>query len=268
MEGEGYDYIVDNDMYDPQPTYSTLSSYINLHNLDKNAINIYVPAHIWRYLSNGTIGDTRGVAFGYDRVFYRKNVFPENPGILVHEIGHALGLRHTWFGYGSSNCEAVTRDPNDPDYNADCAGDAVTDTNAMPMFAPYDNNHPIDTNCNYTGTGTDCYGTPYTITQADVKNYMGYLRQDCRQLFTTGQKIRMRETMIHPNRSYYSNIIEANPTTDLVIYDGLDDSGQEPNYVTDPIWHSTDIWVRNQSDGFLNQQHQDLMFRKQSIRSI
>lgn len=198
------------------------------------------------------------------RLYYRPSVIPENPGILVHEIGHILGLHHTFLGYGNPGCEAVTRNPNDPDYNADCAGDDVTDTNAMPQFAPYDNNYPIDANCNYTGTGTDCYGTSYTLTLADVKNYMGYVRQDCRQVFTTGQKIRMRETLIHPNpgggTNNYSIIIEENPTADLVIYDGLDDAGLEPNNVTDVIWDSTDIWARNQSDGFVNQQHQTLIF--------
>ncbi len=263
MEGEGYDYIVDDAMYNPLPTYTTLTNYINLHNLKEDAINIYVPKHLWR--SNG--GDTRGIASpSAHRVYFREDVFPENTGILIHEIGHVLGLAHTWNGYNSSSfCETVTRDPNDSDYNANCAGDNVTDTNAMPKFAPYDNNHPIDTNCNYTGTGTDCYGTPYTITQADVKNYMGYSRQDCRQVFTTGQKIRVRESLVHPEPFYpggpdYSNIIESNPTTDLVIYDSVDDSGLEPNNITDVIWNSTDIWVRNQADGYVIQQHQDLHY--------
>lgn len=254
--GQGYEYIENDAFFDPETGFNTFNSYFYQNNLEKNAINIKVPPY-----TPARGGASMG---GGNILFYRPSVIPENPGILVHEIGHILNLHHTFKGYDNvSGCEVVTRDPNDPDYNAEYTGDYVTDTNAMPEFSPYDNNYPIDTNCNYTepGIGTDCYGTPYTITQADVKNYMGYASQHCRQVFTTGQKIRMRESLIHPDYSNaYSIIIEANPTTDLVIYDGVDDAGLEPNKVTDPIWHSTDIWVRNQPDGFTVQQHQDLHY--------
>lgn len=251
LEGQGYEYIENDGFFDPETGYNTFRSFFNQNNLEKNAINILVPAYT----------PARGGAVMFGRqLFYRPTVIPENPGILVHEVGHILGLHHTFKSY-NSNCETITRDANDPDYNANCAGDHVTDTNAVPQFDPYDSNHPIDSNCNYIGTGMNCYGDLYTITQADVKNYMAYVRQDCRQVFTIGQKISMRESLIHPNYSNnYSIIIQTSPTTDLVIHDGLDDVGFEPNTVTEPIWNSTDIWVRNQPDGFVVQQHEDLRY--------
>lgn len=35
------------------------------------------------------------------------------------------------------------------------------------------------------------------------------------------------------------------------------DRGEEPNIDNGPMWESEDIWVRNQNDGFTNQQHQN-----------
>lgn len=47
------------------------------------------------------------------------------------------------------------------------------------------------------------------------------------------------------------------PTLDLMVRDGNDDFGIEPNASTESTANSTDIWVRNQNDGLLNQQHQN-----------
>jgi len=35
------------------------------------------------------------------------------------------------------------------------------------------------------------------------------------------------------------------------------DTGQEPNIHTNIFWNSQDIWVRNQNDGLVNQEHQN-----------
>lgn len=61
-----------------------------------------------------------------------------NSRTFSHEIGHCFNLIHT-FGNSnerpdSVNCERVTRNVNDPSYNARDAGDRVTDTNAVPNF--------------------------------------------------------------------------------------------------------------------------------------
>ncbi|MBW2960827.1 S8 family serine peptidase [Mesonia aestuariivivens] len=54
----------------------------------------------------------------------------------------------------------------------------------------------------------------------------------------------------------------ANPTAglDLMMQNSDDDFGIEPDTVTNPIWNSPDIWVRNQPDGHLVQEHQDLHY--------
>jgi len=51
----------------------------------------------------------------------------------------------------------------------------------------------------------------------------------------------------------------ANPSNsiDLMTRNSELDYGQEPDSNSSPIWESQDIWVRNQNDGFLTEEHQD-----------
>ena len=46
-------------------------------------------------------------------------------------------------------------------------------------------------------------------------------------------------------------------TLDLMVKDGTDDIGLQPNNITPYMWASTDIWIRNQADGVTNQEHQN-----------
>lgn len=46
-----------------------------------------------------------------------------------------------------------------------------------------------------------------------------------------------------------------NSTLDLMVKDGIDDIGDEPNNTTPYMWASTDIWIRNQPDGI--EEHQN-----------
>ena len=44
---------------------------------------------------------------------------------------------------------------------------------------------------------------------------------------------------------------------DLMVKDGTDDIGLQPNNITPYMWASTDIWIRNQADGITIQEHQN-----------
>ena len=195
-----------------------LRNYMTNNNyLKDDAINIIVPAGM---------DDFGGAASG------RTIQYVPTGGLtgktFIHELGHNFGLAHTHQGFRSvSNCERVTRDPSDPNFNADRAGDKITDTAALPDFKNeycFENGLPtsdcstssgfafyyIDqTTCTYTGNGEDCGGgdpddaTPYDIKQADVQNHMGYANPDCRNQFSTGQSIRMLETIA--NNSAFAN---------------------------------------------------------------
>lgn len=47
------------------------------------------------------------------------------------------------------------------------------------------------------------------------------------------------------------------PNLDLMVRDGVDDFGIQPNTTTQASWNSPDIWVRNQNDGIQLQEHQN-----------
>ena len=156
--------------------------------VDTTAINIYIPYRFTNFKNNlrGAQVSSRGIAI---------NSFEYKTGIIVHEIGHVFDLKHTHRSFKGKNCERVTRDQNTPNYNADCSGDFVTDTGAMRELN--NNTTYISQDCNYMGELTDCEGTPYQLGDAEIKNFMSYTLQHCRDRFTTGQMIRVREYLKH-----------------------------------------------------------------------
>lgn len=166
-----------------------------------NAINIYVPY------------GTRGYAGAADFIPGTQNIQAANritDFVITHEVGHNLGIRHT-----RSTTEHVTRDFQDPDFNATTRGDNVVDTNANRFFRksvalfgtpyPYVN---LQT-CQYEPNGVfgnlppelDNVDKPYVPQHYDITNAMS----DCgpcmdeNSELTMGQGIRARETII--NRS-------------------------------------------------------------------
>jgi PKD repeat protein len=84
---------------------------------------------------------------------------------LTHEIGHYLGLYHTF--HDTSACG--------PETNCSTAGDRICDT-------------PV-TIQNSSCTSPACSGTQ------QVQNYMDYTPQTCQDMFSEGQKLRMRTTL-------------------------------------------------------------------------
>ncbi len=248
FELKGYEEINDDSIY--FNSASSLISYVgqNPTKRDPNAVNIYIPFKFTNFNNN-----LRGFQWGAN--YMAVNSYEYNTGIFVHEMGHVFRLLHTHQNWNSTSCERVTRDPNDPDYNANCSGDHVIDTNAMRELN--NNSNAITSACRYIGSFSDCDGTPYTITEEDIRNYMSYTLQHCRDRFTVGQGIRVREYLT--NFAASLNYINA-PNEDLFTANSINDIGIEPDTYTNVIWESPDIWVRNQPDGFVNQVHEDLEY--------
>jgi hypothetical protein len=243
-----FDYIVSDQYWDtPTSTVLSLDNSPEVSVYDGHAIKVIIPYNT----------DNRGQAWR-SRELYTIRADQITAGINPHEMGHVLDLAHTQRNSGSSNCERVTRDPNDPSYNAETHGDFVVDTQATPSF--YANGHYLEQDCiTYTGNLTDCDGTPYNITITETQNFMAYTHQHCRTLFTTGQKIRMHEYIASEANDEYINILDHN-YYDLYNANSNLDKGIEPDNQTSVIWESPDIWVRNQQDGLTNQTHQDLEY--------
>jgi hypothetical protein len=303
---------------------SSINTYAVNNNYAKaDAFNVYVP-----HLLNGAAGN------GYpNRAYIGVTGASVLSNALIHELGHNFNLHHT-FGPSNTrphpeNCERVTRLVTDPEYNADVAGDEITDTNAVPNFFREQHNYfayaveqaeigytwsqarqlaflengfseltdaqaieqalidygftqdevdylrfnpakdfaYCDTiNCTYDPDNRindptspffkDCGMTPYQINQLDCRNTMSYFYRSCRDLYTLGQSIRMQEAI---EEDYWGEFTPRLTQTELDLYmqDTDTDTGQEPNIHTNIFWNSQDIWVRNQNDGLVNQEHQN-----------
>ena len=102
---------------------------------------------------------------------------------LTHEVGHYLGLHHTF--HNTSSCEGET--------NCDTQGDQVCDT-------------PV------TLANSGCLSSP-TCANAQIENYMDYTAQDCKNTFTAGQALRMRNAL-YIQRSSLLNSISCTPISD------------------------------------------------------
>lgn len=98
---------------------------------------------------------------------------------LPHEVGHCLNLLHTHdtLIYGAENIPRTG-----PNANCSSAGDQLCDTPADPGLG----NGNVNSNCNYTGGGGYI---------PDTYNIMSLSREICKNRFTIGQELRMRDAI-------------------------------------------------------------------------
>lgn len=113
------------------------------------------------------------------------------PGNMAHEMGHCLGLNHTFENTTCSNWDLAR---NELVNGNDCEsrGDYICGTKATPNLSDGDAGDII--NCNYIPDEncTDQLGAQYV--DADPKNIMNYV-PFCREYFVQGQGLYMRNTL-------------------------------------------------------------------------
>ncbi len=155
-------------------------------------INVYVVKEIRSHAEgNGLAGyaylpSAHGQS--YDGIVIEARYFSSeaNLSVLVHEMGHYLGLYHTFLG----GC-----------LNADCgvAGDAVCDTPPDNSTARLPCSEPNNSCVSDTMSG-------YTLDQPDmINNYMDYSEVSCYNAFTKGQKQRMQRFVTSRRKSLLSS---------------------------------------------------------------
>jgi hypothetical protein len=138
-----------------------------------NVLNIYCHQELRNNNGTGLIGTA------YDIPNTHMSIdIPENfDGVLSHEIGHCLGLFHTFeTAFGNELVNGT---------NCATAGDRVCDTPADPNGA-FNNN-----TCLYTGTTRDANNQLYN---PQINNIMSYYF-DCMTIFTGGQRTRIYDTI-------------------------------------------------------------------------
>ena len=201
-------------------TYNRFNIFFKYRGFDNSPEAIDNMLNVFTQFGNG------GSAFGrVATVNYRAITNEGNRHfILGHEVGHLLGLLHTVsssntegtfitplncngetvpegsFAFTVSSDERVTRDPADPNFNADIAGDFIVDTPASYRFVNLcidDSTSPPSLEYLFSDEVVDFVGTPYE--HIDVNNIMDtdtrvefYAFKDN---FTDGQGVRMRETI-------------------------------------------------------------------------
>ncbi len=159
-----------------------------------NAINIYLlPANTlfklqgYLYPGMGKAAAIPSNAFfigGSDA----SGTFLATTKVTSHEIGHCLGLYHTFHGTcDGSGCEELLNGSN-----CSTCGDLVCDT-------PADNTkHHLDANCNVYSNAKNCKQGNYLYPSPN-NLIMDYIPPQCMQIFTPGQGERMRGVIAtHP----------------------------------------------------------------------
>lgn len=180
---EGIDFIDDNDIYDfddyhtSTPQLTTLISFQD----HPGSIDIYFCGDgVWgggkgTFPSDDAFDESFVVIGGGNDQFGRPLI--NFPGLLMHELGHVFGLYHT-FQYCNNNEQM----PGNPCYNVStCScGDRVVDTNYDPEL-----------NLLYVDEA-NCTMDPAGMQSAPFTNFMSSSPLNCRQLFTEGQRRRMK----------------------------------------------------------------------------
>lgn len=156
----------------------------------------------------------------------------------THEIGHYLNLFHTF----QSGCSGTTAATCETD------GDEVCDT--PPVNGP-------NFGCP-AGTLNSCTETPDQNDQ--WMNYMDYTNDACMFMFSSGQKERVDACIYGARTGLLGSDalipVASGATADLWSQDKPDDIGDEPNTISDAMYQSEDIWVRNAA-GTAIQEHQN-----------
>jgi hypothetical protein len=187
----------------------TYENYIRNNNYDVDgAITIFIH---YNYLNNnGSSGNAYGIPNNFLSVARWAVTSTTVRSIFGHEIGHCLGLYHTFARYNDTQ-ESVTRNTGNPCYNCNSGGDLCCDTQADYR---YSNNQSEDyvTNCDYSRNyANPCDGLQYNPSTINIMSYMPW---GCISItssaLTPNQRTRMHATILDALGPIYSRVAENN----------------------------------------------------------
>jgi hypothetical protein len=204
----GLDYINDtylNNFNIADSLGSTYPNYIRQRNYDiDGAITIFIH---YNFLFNvSSSGNAYDIPNNFCSIARWAVESPDVRSIFGHEVGHCLGLYHTFqrrrlFENGPIIREGVTRSPNQPCYNCETEGDFCCDT---PADVEENNgiklSNEVNEDCIYTGQAqSDCNNERYA---PSTRNIMSYMPWSCisttSTALTADQRDRMHAALLNP----------------------------------------------------------------------
>ncbi|MBC7937046.1 MAG: hypothetical protein H7Y86_16985 [Rhizobacter sp.] len=189
--------------------------YIRDNNLDVDgAITIFIH---YNYLFNS---GSSGNAYGIPNNFLSVARWAVNGSgvhsIFGHEMGHCLGLYHTFQRHDGVQ-ETVTRNSGNSCYNCTSEGDLCCDT---PADYTDSQDNTSGTTCNYNGSTTNtCDGLQYNPSTINIMSYQPW---SCISFtstaLTANQRTRMHASINFPlgpifSRVAENNVVQTNTTT-------------------------------------------------------
>ena len=136
----------------------------------ENKLNIYIVLGIQ---------GAAGIHYGNNTIYIGENYYKKP--VFMHEVGHALGLKHTHDYSNVEGRELVDRS------NCTISGDYFCDTPADPRLS----SNNVDQDCNYVSTAKDANGDTYV---SDPTNFMSYAPGNCLDKFSPEQTAHMQAT--------------------------------------------------------------------------
>lgn len=202
-----------------------------MHSQNKvaNTVNIYIVNNAGEDVTKGTQILGYATEIGGDGLIIVKSEISRSAVTLPHELGHVLGLYHTFFGWEAYDYDYNEVTPNVVNYNrqvervdgsnCDSAADGLCDTKPDYLSSTWD--------CNTDGLSTIVQKDQTGITfQSDGTNFMSYSQSACQNRFSNGQNQLMRSHLTTNKRNML------NRTTPLPIIDSLKTTLQSPANAT------------------------------------
>lgn len=180
-------------------------AYIRNNNLDVNgAITIFV--HYNFLNNNSSSGNAYGIPNNFLSVARWAATSSTVHSIFGHEMGHCLGLYHTF--ESSLGHENVTRNASDFCYDCDGDGDLCCDT---PADYEDSQDNTSSTTCSYSGSATDICGLTYNPSTTNIMSYQpwGCIANNS-QAISTNQRTRIHATINDPFGPIITRVAEDN----------------------------------------------------------
>ena len=204
----GIDFI--DDSYGNNLTYDSLldtdyKTYLNTKRIS-NTFTIFIHDI---FVNSGSSGNAYDIPNSFVSIAKWATISNNVHSIFAHEVGHALGLYHTfqrqYYNNNTSKSEQVTRNTLNACYSCTNYGDLCCDTPAD--FSGSQSS--VNGSCVYTGVQKDTCG-PTTYAPSTI-NIMSYMPWDCISFtsagFTADQRTRMHATINDVNGPVYSKVL-------------------------------------------------------------